>query len=167
MSFSARLKSSIEWVTIAATILGLEVGITTIYHLSQTLLAIMLSSTGLALLLVVLIYTLSSNIERMLDNLESTMVNEFEKTRQTIASLVQSGHDPPEEGEEKEKEEEIKTTGVGALAGMIVGGMIGLALGPLGVVLGGLLGAIIGDQMEYQKLLEEKQKGKKFARKKA
>lgn len=75
-------------VTIAATILGLEVSITIIYYLSQTLLAIMLSSTGLALLLVVLIYILSSNIERMLDNLESTMVNEFEKN--SISSPIRS-----------------------------------------------------------------------------
>ena len=49
---------------------------------------------------------------------------------------------------------EVRTTGAGALAGMIFGAMLGLPFGPLGVLLGGLLGAIVGDQVEYQRLLK-------------
>ena len=46
------------------------------------------------------------------------------------------------------KEEERKTSGIGALAGMVVGVTIGLPFGALGVFVGGILGSIIGDLLE-------------------
>lgn len=45
---------------------------------------------------------------------------------------------------------EEPTTGNGALLGMIAGGAIGLAGGPVGVVIGGILGAVFGDQVERE-----------------
>ena len=56
------------------------------------------------------------------------------------------------------KKEEVKTTGGGALIGMILGGSIGILFGPGGVILGGLIGAILGDEYEKKQLQEEKQK---------
>ena len=50
----------------------------------------------------------------------------------------------------------VRTTGAGALAGMIFGAMLSLPFGPLGVLLGGLLGAVVGDQIEYLKLAKKK-----------
>ncbi len=46
---------------------------------------------------------------------------------------------------------EEPTTGNGAFAGMILGGAIGLAGGPVGVIIGGVLGAVFGDQVEREK----------------
>ena len=46
---------------------------------------------------------------------------------------------------------EEPTTGDGAFLGMIAGGAIGLAGGPVGVIIGGVLGAVFGDQVEREK----------------
>lgn len=51
---------------------------------------------------------------------------------------------------EKEEEERIETSGVGALGGMVAGGILGLPFGPAGVIIGGILGAIAGNQIEYE-----------------
>ena len=56
------------------------------------------------------------------------------------------------------QKEEIKTTGGGALIGMIFGGSIGIIFGPGGVILGGLIGALIGDELEKRELEEEQRK---------
>jgi len=53
-------------------------------------------------------------------------------------------------------EEEIKTTGGGALGGMLLGGLLGLALGPVGVLIGGMLGALAGNVAEYEAIKKEK-----------
>ncbi len=55
-----------------------------------------------------------------------------------------------------EEEEEIKTSGAGALAGMIGGGAIGLIGGPIGVLVGGIIGALIGYQLEYEQERERR-----------
>lgn len=46
---------------------------------------------------------------------------------------------------------EEPTTGNGAFLGMIAGGAVGLAGGPVGVIIGGVLGAVFGDQVEREK----------------
>ena len=53
----------------------------------------------------------------------------------------------------------MRTSGGGAFAGMIVGGLIGLAFGPAGVIAGGLIGAILGDQAERESIKREGRKG--------
>ncbi|MHC1610839.1 MAG: hypothetical protein ACXQTW_04460 [Candidatus Methanospirareceae archaeon] len=55
--------------------------------------------------------------------------------------------------------EKIRTTGAGALAGMIAGGAIGLLGGPAGAVLGGIIGALVGREVEYE---QEKERRKKL-----
>jgi len=50
----------------------------------------------------------------------------------------------------KEVEERIETSGIGALGGMVAGGIIGLLFGPGGVIIGGILGALAGNQIEYE-----------------
>ena len=59
---------------------------------------------------------------------------------------------------ENEEKEVIKTTGGGALIGMIFGGSVGILLGPGGVILGGLIGALIGDEYERRQLEQERKK---------
>jgi len=46
--------------------------------------------------------------------------------------------------------EDVKTSGIGALVGLILGGFAGLIGGPVGVIVGGLLGAILGDVVERE-----------------
>ena len=59
---------------------------------------------------------------------------------------------------QKEKKEEIETTGVGALAGMIFGGAIGLLGGFVGVLVCGIIGALIGNHIEYERERERKKR---------
>ncbi len=55
------------------------------------------------------------------------------------------------------KEEEVRTSGAGAFAGMVAGGAIGLLFGPVGVVLVcGILGALLGNWAEYEKVKAER-----------
>ena len=51
---------------------------------------------------------------------------------------------------------ELKPTGGGAFAGMIVGGAIGSIGGPVGVIIGGVLGALLGNQAEYENIHRKK-----------
>ena len=59
------------------------------------------------------------------------------------------------------KEEEEKTSGLGAFGGMIVGGLLGLAFGPEGVIIGGLIGSILGDLWEREEIKERKKRLKR------
>jgi len=63
-------------------------------------------------------------------------------------------------GEEK-KEEKTETSGVGALTGMVIGGIIGLIFGPAGVIVGGIITAILGNQAEYESIRAEKERMRK------
>lgn len=44
----------------------------------------------------------------------------------------------------------IEPTGKGVLAGIVIGGVLGLSLGTNGVFIGGILGGLIGNEIEYQ-----------------
>lgn len=55
-----------------------------------------------------------------------------------------------------EYREDVKTSGVGALVGLVLGGLAGLIGGPLGVIVGGLLGAILGDAVEREAIKQER-----------
>jgi len=61
-------------------------------------------------------------------------------------------------GKRKEDDEEVKTSGAGAFAGMIVGGALGLPFGPAGVIIGGVIGALFGDQIERENEEERRRK---------
>lgn len=76
-----------------------------------------------------------------------------------ITSALGSTQNCSHASENEKKKEETKTSGAGALGGMLLGGLLGLVLGPGGVIIGGLIGAIIGDQAERENL-----KGKKEQR---
>lgn len=56
----------------------------------------------------------------------------------------------------RELQEETPEGG-GALAGLIAGGALGLLGGPLGVVLGGITGGLIGNEAEYQQIVDRYQ----------
>ncbi len=56
----------------------------------------------------------------------------------------------PTKCSQEEKREEIKTSGGWAIAGMIIGGVLGIPFGPIGIVIGGVLGALVGNQLEYE-----------------
>ena len=76
---------------------------------------------------------------------------------------LRRGQDPDSEGkqeERKKEKEEIRTSGGGAFAGMVVGGLIGLLFGPAGVVIGGVIGAILGDQAERESIRLERERKK-------
>ena len=59
------------------------------------------------------------------------------------------------------RKEKIETSGAGSLAGMVIGGIIGLAFGAVGVIIGGILGALIGNQAEYESLRAERERKRK------
>lgn len=44
---------------------------------------------------------------------------------------------------------------------MVLGGLLGLLLGPVGVIAGGCLGAIIGDQIERDNIREAEEEERK------
>ncbi len=46
-------------------------------------------------------------------------------------------------------------SGTGALGGMVSGGLIGLAGGPVGVILGGIIGGVLGNAIEDETITEE------------
>lgn len=71
----------------------------------------------------------------------------------TIRIQSSSASNPGSEGDE-----EVRTSGAGAFAGMVAGGTIGLLFGPVGVIVGGVLGALIGDKLEYESLRAEKKR---------
>lgn len=105
--------------------------------------------------LIVISWTGFDKISRKLDKLD--IIENL--LGQTLNIKNDPMDDPPEEKKE-EKEEPIETTGAGAFGGMVLGGLIGLAFGALGVLIGGIIGAIIGDQLEREKIREEKKKKK-------
>ncbi|KPV65551.1 MAG: hypothetical protein AOA65_0059 [Candidatus Bathyarchaeota archaeon BA1] len=72
-----------------------------------------------------------------------------------IGGLLRKQRSLSDNNPEEKKEEEVKTTGAGAFGGMVIGGLLGLILGPAGVIVGGMIGAAIGDQMEREKVKEE------------
>ncbi|RLG71510.1 MAG: hypothetical protein DRO11_04290 [Methanobacteriota archaeon] len=69
-----------------------------------------------------------------------------------LKDLLKRDSNPPSE----KGEEEVKTTGAGALGGLMIGGLLGLLGGPAGVIIGAIIGGIIGDQIEYNQELERR-----------
>jgi hypothetical protein len=120
--------------------------------------AIVLIKTGLPLpqflaflfIFVVLAFLIQSAIV-----IDKRLEEGFERIDKTLKRgfKLEGASDP-----EEERKEEVKTTGAGALGGMMVGGLIGLIGGPIGVIIGGVIGAIVGDQIEYNQELERKKR---------
>jgi len=84
----------------------------------------------------------------------------FGELKNLLSKNPNSNPKNPDPKEEKEKIE-TKTSGAGAFGGMVIGGLLGLVLGPAGVVIGGLIGAAIGDQIERENVKAEKEKKKR------
>jgi len=160
VKISERIKKSFEWIVAAFSLMVTTYGVGAYLDLPLDVRGIMVSAVGLAVLIVISSYTITSAIERY----SGGIVSEIRALRRSLGSNAgaskSTNPDPPNSGEEEEKE--VKTTGVGAFAGMIVGGMLGLPFGPLGVILGGLLGAVMGDQLEYVQLKEKAKEKKKL-----
>ncbi|MHC1636071.1 MAG: glycine zipper domain-containing protein [Candidatus Methanospirareceae archaeon] len=100
-----------------------------------------------------------SDIRRDVSSLVSRVEEGFEKLVRVLQGrLTENPNNPSRNPERNEREKggEIRTTGAGALAGMIVGGAIGLLGGPAGVILGGIIGALIGNQIEYEQEKERR-----------
>lgn len=55
-------------------------------------------------------------------------------------------------GEPTTQPPELKPTGGGAFAGMLIGGAVGTIGGPVGVIIGGVIGALLGNQAEYENI---------------
>ena len=88
--------------------------------------------------------------------LPSEIVNDIKVVRRDIEGVkkvLSEGRSNP-----LEREEEVKTSGGGAIAGMIIGATSGLFSGPIGVLVGGIIGAIIGNQIEYESLRLKKRR---------
>ena len=157
MRVSERIKRSFEWTVAAFSLMVATYGVGAYLDLPLDVRGVMVSAVGLAVLIVISSHAITSTIERYGEGI----VSEIRALRRSLGSDMRASKstnpDPPSSG----GKEEVKTTGVGAFAGMIVGGMLGLPFGPLGVILGGLLGAVIGDQLEYLQL-KEKAKEKKL-----
>jgi uncharacterized protein YcfJ len=77
-------------------------------------------------------------------------ISEVKKGTKRIEEKITRSSSNPGRSTEEEKEERIETTGVGALAGMVMGSILGLLFGSIGVIVGGILGALAGNQIEYE-----------------
>jgi len=101
-----------------------------------------------SIILVILIYTNShmlailSDIRDILDKLEKRLFSKMN----------------PCSNRDQSHDEEIRTSGAGALAGMVLGGLVGLLGGPAGVIIGGIIGALVGNQIEYERLKAERER---------
>lgn len=51
----------------------------------------------------------------------------------------------------------VEPTGKGALAGIVIGGVLGLSFGTPGIFVGGFLGGILGNEIEYQIIKQRRQ----------
>ncbi|KPV64162.1 MAG: hypothetical protein AOA65_1047 [Candidatus Bathyarchaeota archaeon BA1] len=79
-----------------------------------------------------------------------------------LKDILEEGLPLPKSNPSKEKrEEKIETSGAGALAGMVLGGTLGLIFGSAGVIIGGILGALAGNQIEYENIRAERERRKK------
>ena len=110
---------------------------------SRELIAISIGLPGLAICLMLALTSLSSSLERRinevitkLEGIREEIGKGFTDLREAVKGL---GGDGEGSTDPQEKREEVRTSGAGAFAGMVVGGLIGLAFGPLGVIAGGLL----------------------------
>jgi len=128
--------------------------ITGLYFFYQLPLEVIISIVTLFLIIFVTM-ALAANISPTLTSMEKALKS-IERTLEK-ANPKQNPSNPHGNPSEDKKEEEIRTTGSGALAGMVVGGLLGLVAGPVGVVVAGLIGAIAGDQLEHEGIRAEKE----------
>ena len=148
------MKISIEalWVRFVSTlgfagiILGLYLGGVPLDVILGT--ATFLLVIFIALALALSIAPILSSVDRRLEN----VVERLEDMLSVLRRHPRSGR----LARSKEERREVRTSGGGALAGMAIGGLIGLVGGPIGVIMGGLLGAVIGDQAEREQIKARK-----------
>ncbi len=119
-------------------------------YLTQETIASIIIGGGIGAL-IYLTYGIGRDMEDVKDGIENVKIS-IDMSFKNLAKVIQQKNNPRREGEE------VKTSGWGAFAGMIIGASVGLLFGPAGVVVGGLIGAAIGNQIEYEQEKERKKR---------
>jgi len=123
-------------------------------YLTQETIASIIIGGGIGAL-IYLTYGIGRDMEDVKDGIENVKIS-IDMSFKNLAKVIQQKNNP--KNNPRREEEEVKTSGWGAFAGMIIGASVGLLFGPAGVVVGGLIGAAIGNQIEYEQEKERKKR---------
>ncbi len=147
MDILSTLRRDVQWLFAVIGVMGVVAAIYHTYGVQYTL--YMLVGLGVAVH-----FLFQFRISQGIDRGFKEMKEEFEK-------LKSNPKNPSSSNPHQKENNEEKTTGIGALAGMVVGGIIGLPFGAAGVLIGGVLGGIIGDLLEAESIGEKKKRKEK------